>query len=520
MPLLDNKVASTSAQFSQFLPPDDHIRFGAGLLEDFEFGGTDLQDPSDGLRVKVWRAWTDGTSIYVQPQDEGLAAVTVYTGPADSISECSLSFDTNMNYAVCWIESGVMKFKWFDSTVTNYTVTTYADGSYSPRLCLDDKRSTQAGVADILFFYLRAGKVYVRVQRDRYTVEYEWATLPAGATGDILACGMNKGYRVQLQMRGQGTDTEPDPESPPTDPGTDPVDPTDPEIVPPRNTVGMRSDVIIANLYGNYPGYPASPGQEFQSRLFISNSQSGITEPIPAGAVFTWGYQIAGFYSGSTLNPLITQTYTTESVKDRVGVLTEIGLLINTQPTFMLRGLTATVVPSSPSGPYLQVNAPPGPEVWWSSGPAGPFGFGTSISGLQLATFTLSGNLKETFQVLYANGVPWVEGERIEIRYGAPSYEDATVLGTYTVTAGNLAAADPGLSIAVGVRDMIAATASFDAVTVIDPIYLEILDALDPGLAAANQSLVESWIARGNCFGVAVFGFAFRDIHITVRTPL
>jgi hypothetical protein len=103
-----------------------------------------------------------------------------------------------MNSSVAYIAGGNPSLYWYD-TVPEEFVTTPYPGITTPFLTLDDKRPSQLGTSDMLFFYLKAGKLYFRQQRDRFTIEYELTDVPS-YIDRILAVGMGRNLRMQIYM--------------------------------------------------------------------------------------------------------------------------------------------------------------------------------------------------------------------------------------------------------------------------------------------------------------------------------
>ena len=56
-----------------------------------------------------------------------------------------------------------------------------------------------ATAADVLLFYIRAGNVYYRQQRDRFSIERLLGAVPVGMTR-FLRWGMSTTLRVQLEF--------------------------------------------------------------------------------------------------------------------------------------------------------------------------------------------------------------------------------------------------------------------------------------------------------------------------------
>lgn len=193
--MLPDHVLSSTTILGYFLSPDDKE---PSYFIDYEMGGVALNDPSQGLLVKNWWAQlvVDGVKeecrITINSAD-----TTPYLFLTDQdITEVAFAFDQNMNPLIAYMQNGDAKFYWYDSLIEDYATLTLPAGSRSPKCCLDDKRHTQRSSSDVLLVYGRADKLYYREQRDRYTIEYELATILPG--DDVLIVGMTTANRIQI----------------------------------------------------------------------------------------------------------------------------------------------------------------------------------------------------------------------------------------------------------------------------------------------------------------------------------
>ena len=112
MPIEAYKLASSQACPAYFLRPDDRAREEQGLLVDYEYGGVEIQDPSQGLRVRIWKLWVDVEDVRIAPLDALGGAVTLFSGAG--ITEVTLSFDNNMMPVIAYLQNDDLKLRWFD----------------------------------------------------------------------------------------------------------------------------------------------------------------------------------------------------------------------------------------------------------------------------------------------------------------------------------------------------------------------------------------------------------------------
>ena len=158
---------STLLVTGDFLPPDD---LDTGLLLDYELGGNDLNDPTGGLRLKVWtlRYFPESGDMSISAPD--ISPVVLFT--RSGITEISLAFDGNMDPVVAFVESGQAKFWWFDTVAGTTVFSNLPAGTLTPKVCHDDKRPLESGSSDVILSYVVDGRLEFRQERDRYTIAY------------------------------------------------------------------------------------------------------------------------------------------------------------------------------------------------------------------------------------------------------------------------------------------------------------------------------------------------------------
>lgn len=185
---------SSTPLSSPLLSPDSFPRLDTRV--DFERGGVALNDPTQGYNIRDWQAGTDGIDVWVCPYPEQTPRTVYYTG--NEITEVTLAFDQNMAPTLAWVENGLVKLRWFDSTVSTWAVTSFA-GARSPMLTLDDKRPIANASNDIIFAYIRAGNVCYREQRTRFNPEIVLGPVP-GASARLIQLGMGTNLRLQFKV--------------------------------------------------------------------------------------------------------------------------------------------------------------------------------------------------------------------------------------------------------------------------------------------------------------------------------
>lgn len=180
------------------------VGYGLPWFKAQSYGGVALNDTSKPLNFQVWQLEYDNTTgaATLTSSITGHSSV-VLTRP--DITELSLAFDQNMRLFIAFVQAGQAKFYWYDPIAEAMVFDEATLGAATnPRCTLDDKRSTQIPVSDIVLAYVRAGSLYYRSQQDRYTVEYLWLT----GVSELLFVGMAAG-RLQFAYKGVGQPTPP-----------------------------------------------------------------------------------------------------------------------------------------------------------------------------------------------------------------------------------------------------------------------------------------------------------------------
>lgn len=163
--------------------------------QDWEMGGVNLSDPSQGLYVQLWTyslevdETTGDSNVFVEAPS--VPKTLLFTG--SNIDEIAGAFDQNMKPVVAYQESGSPKLWWWDPTAVAQVHTALPSGCMDMRCTLDDKRWFSVDESDVVLSYVRGGSLYFRLQRDRYAVEY---LLHPDVTR-LVCCAMNVQWRLQ-----------------------------------------------------------------------------------------------------------------------------------------------------------------------------------------------------------------------------------------------------------------------------------------------------------------------------------
>lgn len=106
------------------------------------------------------------------------------------------AFDLNQSLILSFTD-GSGSWVWYpDSSAGGYAFLSLG-AVRSPRVALDEYRAIASGDADVILGYVRGPELLYRQQRDRFTIEYPYAT---GATGPLIAMGPARGLRFQFRL--------------------------------------------------------------------------------------------------------------------------------------------------------------------------------------------------------------------------------------------------------------------------------------------------------------------------------
>lgn len=194
----DNRFSSTTIR-GQLLNPWSRDR-----KISYQWGPVQIQDPSQGLLVKLWTLRAEGTAAVLSAA--GSPPVTVFTRAA-VLDNVNLAFDQNGRPCVCFEEEGTGNsyLYWFDPVPNEPTFMAIPGDAVSPRITLDDARPFNGANSDVILGYIRAGVVRYRMQRDRFTVEYTPPIGPGGSPAiatSLRHISMNSKLRLEFLTDG------------------------------------------------------------------------------------------------------------------------------------------------------------------------------------------------------------------------------------------------------------------------------------------------------------------------------
>lgn len=166
MSIPGNKLSSIPIVLPLLEPNDRPVT----PLTDWCRGGVALSDPSQTLDYQNWSIALEGEDVVVIPETVGSPSV-IFSRPG--ITELSLAFDNNMRPNISFVQNGDAIHYFFDPVPNDYTFLNLPAGAITPRCTIDDVRPTQVQTSSVILGYVIDGILYMRDQRDRFTIEYE-----------------------------------------------------------------------------------------------------------------------------------------------------------------------------------------------------------------------------------------------------------------------------------------------------------------------------------------------------------
>lgn len=193
--MLPNNVVSSTPVAAPFLAPRTNIRFNnATGLVDTHLGGIALGDASQGISYQLWTAQIIGSDIVLSAPNT--PAFTLLSGT--NAVWVALAIDQSAREFIAYADiNGNASYYWYDSTIPGYRTSTLVAPVFRPFAALDDSRPLNIGGSDVILAYERSGTLYMRVQRDRFGVEYNLAAAPA----TLVQIGMNEADRFQFAFQ-------------------------------------------------------------------------------------------------------------------------------------------------------------------------------------------------------------------------------------------------------------------------------------------------------------------------------
>lgn len=174
----------------------------------WHWGPVAIQDPSQGLGVKLWTMTTDDSGKLFLSAD-GVPQFQWYDH-GTKVERLGLAFDQNGRPVAVWTDALSKSYlRWFDpvpNAIVTVEITSYGT---TPCVTLDDNRPLNLTASDVILGYINSGQIRYRQQRERFLTEH---TLPVGDGGppatanQLYHVSMNSNLRLEFITDGAGDD--------------------------------------------------------------------------------------------------------------------------------------------------------------------------------------------------------------------------------------------------------------------------------------------------------------------------
>ena len=160
-------------------------------------GPIELNDSGGVLNSRYWLVTQLDGQVLIQGAtgEVWMAPVTLFNEPLP-IQQISLTFDQLGRPLVFYrVGEDTLKLYWYDPVAQQNVTTTLTTGK-DPTACFDFPQDTGQSFTDALLFYVRDDQVFMRIQRDRYAIEYPCPAIQPGLK--INSAGLRVDNRLQV----------------------------------------------------------------------------------------------------------------------------------------------------------------------------------------------------------------------------------------------------------------------------------------------------------------------------------
>lgn len=142
-----------------------------------------------GAKVIAGSSFIESTSQWGEP-------VELFEEPLP-IQQISLTFDQLGRPLVFYrVNEDTLKLYWYDPVLQQNVLTVFGQG-IDPLAAFDFPQDTGQSFTDVLLFYVRNNRIYMRVQRDRYAIEYPASDVIPGVR--LRSAGLRVDNRFQVE---------------------------------------------------------------------------------------------------------------------------------------------------------------------------------------------------------------------------------------------------------------------------------------------------------------------------------
>ena len=141
---------------------------------DIKIGALELYQANNSLNDRYWIVYQSGSNVLIRgaiDSDTWSAPQVLFT-EVSPILDISLSFDSVGKPLVFYQRGNELVLWFYDSQIGSNTIKTIASNGITPIINFDYINNTSDQNSDVLMFYVVNDVAYMRLQRDRFDIEY------------------------------------------------------------------------------------------------------------------------------------------------------------------------------------------------------------------------------------------------------------------------------------------------------------------------------------------------------------
>ena len=170
--------------------PSDFNKPKKTKLTDYEWGGVDIRNTTQGLYHSIWRGEYQGDSIKVTNDIN-----THFIPTPSNLQEVSFCFDYNMNYMLAYTDDQEKSYIEYYDTLENDYVKKEIVGK-NLIVSLDVAKPYLSSTNDIILSYIKDDSLCFRLQRERFDIE---RVLKTGVTS-LYNAGLMTNFRFGWEV--------------------------------------------------------------------------------------------------------------------------------------------------------------------------------------------------------------------------------------------------------------------------------------------------------------------------------
>ena len=166
------------------------------LVQGTSLGGLFLNDSKGRVNQRWWVAYPANGEVMVRGSTGSVwgEEQLLFIEPTPIVN-LALSFDQLGRAIVFYQTQNDLRLYWYDPIAQQNEVKIMSAGQ-CPIACFDFPQDTSQGFSDVILFYVKDNTIFMRVQRDRFDVEYNTGvTLP---NVKLISCGLRVDNRLQV----------------------------------------------------------------------------------------------------------------------------------------------------------------------------------------------------------------------------------------------------------------------------------------------------------------------------------